>query len=151
MPLCGNKIRFWWNHIFEQGDFPCGRQVRPYRLGMTALHSAPRATVHVQPLHPRRVNSTFLSQSPCWSSRFSLKKKKLTFTTALTGQLCAISSSIFCKLSFWLPRTPHRLSDPKRTLHYESLESGLAPTKPTQMLLPKLLQPVQAKSGKLRR
>ena len=119
------------------------------------LHSASRATVHVQPLHPWCMHSTFLSEkvnSPCWGSRLFWQKKNkwsYVYNSILTRQICAISSSLFCKPSFWLSSALHHLSNPKRILHYKSFESGLAPTKPTQMLLPKLLQPVQAKSGKL--
>lgn len=142
------KPNFW------VGDFPCGRWVRLYRLGMTVLRSAPRATVHVQPLHPWCVHSTFLY----WKSKqallrfqiFLTKKNGYVYNSSLTRQLCAISWTVFCKLSFWLSSALHRLSNPKRILHYKSFESGLAPTKPTQMLLPKPLQPVQAKSGRLR-
>lgn len=50
------------------------------------LHSAPRATVHVQPLHPWCVHSTFLSEKgkqPTLRFRVSLTKPKLLmFTTA---------------------------------------------------------------------
>lgn len=95
---------------------------------------------------------------PFWKSKqpllrfqtFLTTENSYVYNSSLTRQLCAISSTVFCKLSFWLPSAPHRLPDPKRILHYESPEPGLAPAKPTQMLLRKKLQPVQAKSGELR-
>lgn len=94
---------------------------------------------------------------PFWKSKqpflryqiFLTKTNAYVYNSSLTRQLCTISSTVFCKLSCWLFSAPHCLSNTKRVLHYKSFQSGLASTKPTQMLLPKPLQPVQAKSGRL--
>lgn len=139
---------FQWNHIFQQGDFPGGRQFKPYRLGMTA----PRAPAHVQPLHPWCVHSTFLSKKskqPLLRFQIFLTKPMVVYNSSLTRQLVLSAVTVFCKLSLQLSSAPHLLSNPKRIMHYKLFQSGRAPTKPTQMLLPKLLQPVQAESDKL--
>lgn len=85
------------------------------------LHSAPRATVHVLPLHPSCIHFTFLSEkvnSPCWGSRFSWQININAYVySSLARQLCAINNAVFCKLSFWLSSALHCLSNPKRILH----------------------------------
>jgi len=103
---------------FSAGDFPCGRQGKPYRRVWLCAPSAPRATVHVQPLRPWSVHYTFLKKvnSPCWGSRFSWPKEWLFTAAILMRQLCAISSTVFSKLSFQLSGPPHLLSNPKRTM-----------------------------------